>query len=202
MTQSETSGFNLKRKLLDVLFIVALGTGSVALLLAAQSYSAPAVKRFRDTRLKTNVLTAAGIPWTKDDFGSVFEQRVVERSGGGLSWFVADSLVIYEFKGRGLWGMIEGVVTFDSALSRIVSVRVLSQEETPGLGDRIKEADYLATYRNKTAVEPLELALRHKAELENEVDAISGATLSSQALLAVVSNSAAALRAAVKDGQQ
>ena len=191
----------LKRKLLDVLFIVVLGVVSVALLLAAQSYSAPAVKRFRETRLKTNILTAAGIPWTSADFSEVFEQRVREETRGGVGWFVADSLVIYEFKGRGLWGMIEGIATFDSALTHIVSVRVLSQEETPGLGDRIKDASYLVTYRGKTAAEPLELAMRHEAEGENEVDAISGATLSSQALVKTISEATGRLRAVRKDGQ-
>jgi Na+-transporting NADH:ubiquinone oxidoreductase subunit C len=193
---------NLKRKLLDVLFIVVLGTVSVALLLAAQSYSAPAVKRFREMRLKTNVLTAAGIPWSQSDFRDVFEQRVREETRDGLTWYVADSLVIYEFTGRGLWGMIEGIVTLDSALSHIVSVRILSQEETPGLGDRIKDASYLVTYRGKTAAEPLELAMRHEAEGENEVDAISGATLSSQALVKTISEATGRLRAALKGGQR
>jgi Na+-transporting NADH:ubiquinone oxidoreductase subunit C len=191
---------NLKRKLLDVLFIVVLGTVSVALLLAAQSYSAPAVKRFQETRLKTNILTAAGIPWTPADFRDVFEQRVIEQTREGAAWFVADSLIIYEFKGRGLWGMIEGIATFDSAINTIISVRVLSQEETPGLGDRIADPKYLVTYCGKTAAAPLDLAMRHKAEAENEVDAISGATLSSQALLKIVSEAAARLRAVVKGG--
>jgi Na+-transporting NADH:ubiquinone oxidoreductase subunit NqrC len=191
----------LKRKLLDVLFIVVLGVVSVALLLAAQSYSAPAVKRFRETRLKTNILTAAGIAWSQSDFEDVFGQRVREETRGGLTWYVADSLVIYEFRGRGLWGMIEGIATFDSALTHIVSVRVLSQEETPGLGDRIKEPDYLKTYQGKTATEPLELALRHQASLPNEVDAISGATLSSEALVTIVDAAASHLRAA-RGGQE
>jgi Na+-transporting NADH:ubiquinone oxidoreductase subunit NqrC len=186
----------VRRRLLDVLFIVVLGVVSVALLLAAQSYSAPAVKRFRETRLKTNVLTAAGISWTQADFEEVFARRVRQVSGGGESWFVADTLVIYEFTGRGLWGMIEGIVTLDSALTHIVGVRVLAQEETPGLGDRIKDASYLATYQGKTALEPLGLAIRHKAEGENEVDAISGATLSSQALVKTISDAVARLRTA------
>lgn len=192
---------NLKRKLLDVIFIVVLGVVSVALLLAAQSYSAPAVKRFQETRLKTNILTAAGIPWTPDDFRGVFEQRVTEETRQGLTWFHADSLLIFEFRGRGLWGTVEGIVTLDTALTHIVSVRVLTQEETPGLGDRIKDASYLATYRGKTAAEPLALAIRHKAEAENEVDAISGATLSSEALVKMVSAATDRLRAVLKGGQ-
>jgi len=199
--RSEPGRFNLKRKLLDVLFIVVLGVVSVALLLAAQSYSAPAVKRFQETRLKTNLLTAAGIPWTNEDFRSVFDQRVREQNRDGVSWFAAESLVMYEFKGRGLWGMIEGIVTCDSALSRIVNVRVLSQEETPGLGDRIGDVDYLVTYQGRTAAGPLDLALRHKADKANEVDAISGATLSSRALVTIVNEAVAKLRAAKGEQQ-
>lgn len=201
MMRSEPNRFNLRRKLLDVLFIVVLGTVSVALLMAAQSYSAPAVKRFRETRLATNVLTAAGIAWTQADFRDVFDQRVKEESRGGLTWYAADSLVIYEFSGRGLWGVIEGIVTVDSSLDHIVSVRILSQEETPGLGDRIKDAAYLVTYHNKTAAEPLALAIRHQAEGAGEVDAISGATLSSQALVKTISEATGRLRAARKGGQ-
>jgi Na+-transporting NADH:ubiquinone oxidoreductase subunit NqrC len=194
---------NLRRKLLDVVFIVVLGVVSVAMLLAAQSYSAPAVKRFRQMRLETNVLTAAGIGFSTTEPGldSTFRSRVREESRDGLTWYVADSFVIYEFTGRGLWGMIEGIVTLDSALSRIVSVRILSQEETPGLGDRIKDASYLVTYRGKTAAEPLELAIRHKAEGENEVDAISGATLSSEALVKTISEATGRLRAVIKGRQ-
>jgi Na+-transporting NADH:ubiquinone oxidoreductase subunit NqrC len=184
------------RKLLDALFIIVLGVVSVALLLAMQSYAAPAVKRYRETRLKTNVLSVAGIPWTKQDFGAVFDERVREQSSGGMTWFVADSLVIYEFRGRGLWGMIEGIIALDSSLARIKLVRILAQEETPGLGDRIKDPEYLTTYAGKTATRPLQLALRHAATELYEVDAITGATLSSEALVSTVSAAAAALRAA------
>lgn len=182
------------RKLRDALFIVVLGVVSVALLLAMQSYAAPAVKRFRETRLKTNVLSAAGIPWTPQDFRTVFDARVREVSSGGVTWFAADNLVIYEFRGRGLWGMIEGIIALDSTFEHIRLVRVLAQEETPGLGDRIKYPDYLATYAGKTAARPLELALRHEATEPYEVDAITGATLSSEALVSAVSAAAAALR--------
>jgi Na+-translocating ferredoxin:NAD+ oxidoreductase RnfG subunit len=190
----------LGRKLLDTLFIVGLGSASVALLVTAQGYSAPAVKRYRELRLKTNVLAAAGIAATPEDFREIFDRRVQETSRNGVTWYSADSLVVYEFKGRGLWGMIEGIVTLDSALERIISVRVLAQEETPGLGDRIKDADYLVTYAGRTARQRLQLALRHQASLETEVDAIAGATLSTQALVTAVSDAVAGLRQAAKAG--
>ncbi len=187
----------LGRKLLEMLFIVGLGLVSVAMLLAAQSYAAPAVRRFQMLRLRTSILGAAGVATAPAEVNGIFEARVTEARGNGATYYRVDSLVVYEFKGRGLWGPVEGVITLDSGLTRIRSVRVLVQEETPGLGDRIKDPAYLVTYQNKTALEPLVLAMRHQAVEANEVDAISGATLSSEALLVIVGDAVAQLRQAM-----
>jgi hypothetical protein len=188
----------VRRKLLDVLFIVGLGAGSAALLFGAQSYSAPAVRRYQERRLKTTVLAAAGIEVGLDHYERLFAERASRRDAGSEGFFVVDSLIIYEFRGRGLWGMIEGVITYDSTLSRIKGVRVMAQEETPGLGSRIAEAGYLQTYRDKTTAVPLVLAMRHVAVSEDEVDAIAGATLSTQALLRTVNDATRTLWLAVK----
>lgn len=191
----------LVRKLLDLGFIVGLGLAAAALLLAARSWSAPAIERYRETRLKFSVLAAAGVSAPAEGLASAFDEHVREQWAGGLVIFrVDDSLLVYEFTGRGLWGMIEGVITFDTAVTRIGSVRILAQEETPGLGSRITEEEYLATYRDKDVTSPLGMALRHASEGPNEVDAISGATLSSQALLDAVNQAAARVRAALRGG--
>jgi Na+-transporting NADH:ubiquinone oxidoreductase subunit NqrC len=131
---------------------------------------------------------------------AVFSARVRQQEAGGLVYFAVDSFVLYQFDGRGLWGPVRGIVTLDSGLTHIASIRVLEQEETPGLGDRIKDPTYLATYRGKRADTPLELAIRHQASTDTEVDAIGGATLSSQALLVIVNNATAALRSALRGG--
>jgi|WetSurMetagenome_2_1015567.scaffolds.fasta_scaffold13043_4 Na+-transporting NADH:ubiquinone oxidoreductase subunit NqrC len=193
---------NLKRKLLDLLFIVVLGTASVALLKGAQSFSAPAVARYQRMRLKTTILTAASIPWTRADYDSAFAARIrpVGEEAGG--YYRSDSLIVIEFKGRGLWGMIEGVIAVDSSITRIHRVKVMAQEETPGLGDRIADDEYLAGYAGKSATEPLLLAVRRTASGDRDVDAISGATISSQALLDVVNATLARLRQAAKGGGQ
>lgn len=186
----------LGRKLFEMLFIVVLGVVSVAMLIAAQNYAAPAVRRFQLIRLRTNILAAAGIPAAPAEVNQVFEARVRELKGNDTTFFRADSLIVFEFKGRGVWGPIEGIITLDSGLTRIKGVRVLVQEETPGLGDRIKSPDYLKTYQGKTALEPLSLAIRHAAVDPNEVDAISGATLSSQAMVTIVNDAISQLRRA------
>jgi Na+-transporting NADH:ubiquinone oxidoreductase subunit NqrC len=191
----------LRRKLLDVLFIVVLSVLSVTLLLGAQRLAAPAVARYQRMRLKTTILSAASIAWTPANYDSLFAARVQPVGEGPERYYRSDSLLVIEFRGRGLWGMIEGIIATDTGLERIHQVKVMAQEETPGLGDRIQSADYLAGYRDKTTAEPLGLAIRHAAVGQNEVDAISGATLSSQALVTIVNDAIVRLRRAARRTQ-
>ena len=188
------------RKLLGILFIVGLGAASVALVVAVNSWSAPLARMHEERRLHSSILDAASIASPAESVDAVFGERVRQQEAGGLVYFAVDSLILYQFDGRGLWGPIRGIVTLDSGLTHIASIRVLEQEETPGLGDRIKDPAYLATYRGKRADTPLGLAIRHEAETDSEVDAIGGATLSSEALLVIVNNTTEALRRALRGG--
>jgi Na+-transporting NADH:ubiquinone oxidoreductase subunit C len=190
------------RKLLGILFIVGLGAASVALVVAVNSWSAPLARKHEERRLHSSILDAASIASPADSVDAVFAGRVRQQQAGGLVYFAVDSLILYQFDGRGLWGPVRGIVTLDSGLTHIASIRVLEQEETPGLGDRIKDPAYLATYRGKRADTPLELAIRHEAETDTEVDAIGGATLSSEALLVIVNNTTATLRRALRGGAE
>jgi Na+-transporting NADH:ubiquinone oxidoreductase subunit NqrC len=186
----------LGRKLLDMVFIVVLGVLSAGVLVVAQSYAAPRARRHSELRVRTNILAAAGVSARPDQIESLFAARARTEQSGAITLYRVDTLVACEFRGPGVWGPIEGIITLDSSLQRIAGVRVLVQEETPGLGDRIKDPDYLAAYSGKSTQEPLELAIRRKATLENEIDAISGATLSSQAMVKVVNDAVAAVRRA------
>jgi Na+-transporting NADH:ubiquinone oxidoreductase subunit C len=188
------------RKLLGILFIVGLGAASVALVVAVNSWSAPLARKHEERRLHSSILDAASIVYPAESVDAIFSKRVRQQEAGGLVYFAVDSLILYQFDGRGLWGPVRGIVTLDSGLTHIASIRVLEQEETPGLGDRIKDPAYLATYRGKRADTPLELAIRHEAETDSEVDAIGGATLSSEALLVIVNNTTETLRRALRGG--
>ncbi len=70
----------------------------------------------------------------------------------------------------------------------IVGVRVLAMSETPGLGSKAGEAQYLASYDGKTGI----------LTLNQDVDAISGATISSRAILEGVNAATEALQEALK----
>lgn len=69
-------------------------------------------------------------------------------------------------------------------------VQILSHSETPGLGAKVNDANYLSQYDGKAGT----------LQLGTNIDAISGATISSRAVLTGVSAAQAALENALKGG--
>ncbi len=78
---------------------------------------------------------------------------------------------------------------------KVVGMWILESRETPGLGDKIyKDADFVANF-NDLATEPQIVAVKkgHKAT-PNEIDAITGATISSKAVVRIMNEGIARWR--------
>jgi electron transport complex protein RnfG len=68
-------------------------------------------------------------------------------------------------------------------------MEVLESKETPGLGDKIiKDLEFVGSFRD-LAVDPELVAVKKGRTHENEVDAISGATISSNAVVRIINES-------------
>lgn len=88
--------------------------------------------------------------------------------------------------GAGFQDQIELIFGYDPAEHRLLGLKVLSSRETPGLGDRIeKDTAWLAQFVG--AVAPLVVVKKGRGSGDpHEIDAISGATISSKAVLGIV----------------
>jgi len=66
-------------------------------------------------------------------------------------------------------------------------MEILDSRETPGLGDKIyKDADFVANF-DDLAVDPVIKAVKKGLKLApNEIDAITGATISSKAVVRII----------------
>ena len=93
-------------------------------------------------------------------------------------------------KGAGYQDTIEVLYGYDHKQQKIVGMKILDSRETPGLGDKIfKDLDFVANFDN-LAVKPLvELVKKGKKTADNQVDAITGATISSKAVVRIINNS-------------
>jgi electron transport complex protein RnfG len=92
-------------------------------------------------------------------------------------------------EGAGFQDTIKLIYGFDPGARRVVGMEVLESRETPGLGDKIiKDADFVGAFRDLAAEPPI-VAVKSGRSSENEVDAISGATISSKAVVKIINAS-------------
>ena len=87
--------------------------------------------------------------------------------------------------GAGLWGPVWGYIAFDEDLRTILGAYFDHDSETPGLGAKIKDDPaFRAQFEGKTADfgSAPAFAILKNASAANEVDAITGATMTSKGL--------------------
>lgn len=80
----------------------------------------------------------------------------------------------------GYGGAIDMVIGITQSGS-IEAVRIVSMSETPGLGAKAQDEAFLGQFAGKTVHEPLQI-VKGSASTENEIAAISGATVTSRAV--------------------
>lgn len=93
----------------------------------------------------------------------------------------ADAGVIYTVVPGGYNGTIEALVGFDIATQKITGVKIMAQSETAGLGANVSEPWFTARFAGKSAQAPLEV-VKVETEADNEVQAITAATITSKAI--------------------
>ncbi len=104
--------------------------------------------------------------------------------------------------GMGFWDRIDVVVVLAPDLQKILNVQVLDQKETPGLGARIEEAWFTDQFKGLSvaweapADSRILVGANPAPNAANEVDAITGATQTSMALMRFLNDELAAFRAA------
>ena len=89
-------------------------------------------------------------------------------------------------EGAGFQDTIKLIYGYDPARQRVVGMQVLESRETPGLGDKIiKDNSFLDCFRD-LAISPEVVAVKKGRTQDNEIDAISGATISSVAIVKII----------------
>ena len=114
--------------------------------------------------------------------------RAMDADGNLAGWVLPAS-------GQGFADKIEVLIGLDTTLATITGMYVLSQKETPGLGDYIREPDFQDRFRNRTTKKTL-VAVKSEpaADADHEIQALSGATVSSWAICDIVNKAVARLR--------
>ncbi|MBU1702564.1 MAG: FMN-binding protein [Candidatus Eisenbacteria bacterium] len=90
-------------------------------------------------------------------------------------------------EGSGFQDVIKLIYGYNPAEKTVVGLQILESRETPGLGDKIiKDADFKQNFQ-RLSVEPEIRAVKKGAKsAANEIDAITGATISSKAVVKIL----------------
>lgn len=99
-------------------------------------------------------------------------------------------------EGFGFQGPIKVVIGIDAAGQEIRSLEILAPEETPGLGSRVQE-DFFKKQRfeGRTTQKDLQVVKVPPTQPEVQVQAITGATISSEAVVKIVNKRMPEIRA-------
>jgi electron transport complex protein RnfG len=154
-------------RMIVVLTIISLLSGGV--LAETYRFTQPKIEKVREERLAQSVFDvvpgATGFEDIGTDGFNLF--RVFDDSGAVLGYaFVAES--------AGFQGTIRMMVGIDENCTRITGLMVLEHLETPGLGARIIEPGFRQQFIGKSVTD--------KFQVNEDVDAVTGATISSNAV--------------------
>jgi len=132
----------------------------------------PAVKAVLSGYENNPIKERITIPLGKDKKGRALNLTVFPAKKGGKTFAVA-----YESAGRGYHGDIGVMVGVDTAKNKLTGIYIVDQSETPGKGDKVKEPAFTGPFKDK----PLD-----KDITKDQISALSGATLSTNAVLSAV----------------
>jgi len=114
-----------------------------------------------------------------------------------------DNLLSYFFvcQGNGFQGLIKIAVSVTPEWNNVVGIRILEQTETPGLGAKITDTDFINRFSYLALVENQAIScLKKKAKKENsQVLAITGATISSKSVVNIINDEISVLRYLVSE---
>ena len=162
----------------------ALVLGAVALIVSAALVAVYNVTKQPEGVLDESVVNAAKTVLgtdvkTVDTDLDRFSEFNVE---GILKSSSTNDVAVYLWT-KGYGGELKAVVGINEN-AEVIGVEITSMMETAGLGDRTKEPQFLEQYKGKTAgVEAVK-----SGAAGNQIDAVSGATISSKAVTTNVNN--------------
>lgn len=150
-----------------------------------------------DSYIQDKVLDADGHPIEGEDtFGLLKDLAGAFEAGKYPVFEAVDGRVVIPVTGSGLWGPIWGYVALDKDMNTLAGIIMAHKGETPGLGAEIATPKYQARFVGKKIFEGDEFVsvkLRKggvtEANIEHEVDAISGGTKTSDGVTNMLYNS-------------
>jgi Na+-transporting NADH:ubiquinone oxidoreductase subunit C len=92
-------------------------------------------------------------------------------------------LIIFPIYGKGLWSTMYGFLSVKEDMESIEGISFYAHGETPGLGGEIENKQWQSSWKGKKLYQDNKIVLevvKHRAEKDYEIDALSGATITTK----------------------
>lgn len=140
---------------------------------------------------------------SEDNRSFTIKQRTIRTEKNGIikSYITYDAFNdanevaghVIKASGQGYADKIEVLLGLDATGEKITGLFILDQKETPGLGNKIIEDDWRSQFKGKSSDSPL-VVIKGKSVNKNEIDAISGATISSRSVTDIINSTIASVK--------
>ncbi|MGQ9615609.1 MAG: FMN-binding protein [Spirochaetota bacterium] len=197
---------NLQKRVIPVIVMLAITLIFISITTTLYTFTREKVLLNESLVLKKAILSSSGIEPPEDprDIEKLYSEKVREARGDD-GYVIYYSIIekdplhpksyVFIQSGAGLWGNITIAIGYDPVIERIMGFEVIDQNETPGLGGRITEPWFKEQFRGKRA--PLTTVPEGTQAGASEIDAITGATTSSNAIKDIVNAATEKARSAI-----
>ena len=178
----------MKKSFLYPIVFMSLLTAIFTFILAFMEFgTAERVQQNLELELQRKILYVFNIPIennSSEGISALFEEKITQ-DGDVFVYSEGGQIIGYAFpaEGPGLWGGIETYVGISGDYSTILGLAIITQNETPGLGGRIGDEEFLGQFRNLDVSKSIEGGyITYRPSAGGNVDAVAGATLTSKSV--------------------
>lgn len=162
--------------------LVVIGALSGVILSGVFGVADPMIKANKEKELKESIFVV--LPGAKDF-------KVLEKTVGleklvvykGIDENGAPVGIAFKADGGGFQGNIGLMVGLETDFLKLKAIEVLEQLETPGLGDKIRAPQFKDQFKGLEVKPKVEYIKYRKPDKPNTIQAITGATISSEAVV-------------------
>lgn len=177
--------------------LTLIGVVSGALLSSLNGWAAPKIEANRKAETERAIFVVQKEATKYEKIESVdFElYEVFDDSSNSLGYAMP-------YEGNGFQGKIRLIVGLNKNLKNILGLEVLEQVETPGLGTKVVEKPFTDQFIQLILEPEVTWVKGVEPSNPNEIQAITGATISSKAIVDIINAGVKRLKSQTKNGDQ
>lgn len=175
-----------------ILVLAIIGLISAGALVGVYNYASPLIEKNKAKELEESIFKVLpeAVKYNTIKKGGVVLYEGIDKSGKVTGY-------AFKAKGYGYQGEIEIIAAVDAGLKELKGMEVLESSETPGLGAKITEEPFKKQFR-RLSVLPEIIFTKGGVSKSNEIQAITGATISTKAVVEILNEEIARIRAVFK----